>query len=421
MEVVKDGDDYRSRLEDFETIETQRRVFIEEILNKLDDVTSRLQCVTKERENEVSMLSADLEAEREFRRGFQSKAEILGQRLSHVEQARFVLVLIDADADIYMASGDPLRRFRNEFLVRGAAGGETAAAQFVAKVREYLESLGTVKDPNKVHVVVKAYANQRGLAQACARDKKVSSAMVVVDFWCGFTRRFPLADFVDVGPGKEEADNKLREVLAHHITNPLCEHVLLACCHDAGYVPVLRQYAEQQSSSRKITLIASGDVRPNIGGLSFQMTNCFEALFAGGDLVQSAKSYADVSAISPPNTFAKKTITLTNGPNAPGAPVQNCHRLRPILYNAAGKRVDKFLSVNEDLINELKKQNLCSWHYLRADCIQSGCKRNHERKRPLSPKHYDAIWYIARMGTCYTVKKGRNCEDDQCFYGHGFG
>lgn len=211
------------------------------------------------------------------------------------------------------------------------------------------------------------------------------------------------------------------EVLAHHITNPLCEHVLLACCHDAGYVPVLRQYAEQQSSSRKITLIASGDVRPNIGGLSFQMTNCFEALFAGGDLVQSAKSYADVSAISPPNTFAKKTITLTNGPNAPGAPVQNCHRLRPILYNAAGKRVDKFLSVNEDLINELKKQNLCSWHYLRADCIQSGCKRNHERKRPLSPKHYDAIWYIARMGTCYTVKKGRNCEDDQCFYGHGFG
>lgn len=134
----------------------------------------------------------------------------------------------------------------------------------------------------------------------------------------------------------------------------------------------------------------------------------------------SPKSYADVSANQPSHIVAKKTVALSNGPNALGTPVANCDRLRPILYNAAGKRIDKALSVNEDLINELKKQNLCSWHYLRADCIQSGCKRNHDRKRPLTPKHYDAMWCIARMGTCFTVKKGRRCEDDQCFYGHGF-
>ncbi|KAF8851374.1 hypothetical protein BDZ45DRAFT_679155 [Acephala macrosclerotiorum] len=412
MEVVNGRENYRSRLKDFESVETQRRVFIEEILNKLDDVTARLETVTQDRAKEVSTLSADLEAEREIRRGLQGKAEILRQNLSGVEQARFVLVLIDADADIYM--------FRNELLVRGAAGGETAAGEFVAKVREYLQSLGSVKDASKVHVMVKAYANQRGLAQACVRDNKVSSITTIADFWCGFTRRFPLTDFVDVGPGKEEADNKLREVLAHHIANPLCEHILLACCHDAGYVPVLRQYAAQDSSSSRISLIASGEVRADVGGLGFQTTKCFERLFMCNGTVQSPKSYADVSAIQLSHTVATKTIAPSNGTNAPGLPVANCDRLRPILYNAAGKRIDKPLSVSEDLINELKKQNLCSWHYLRADCVQSGCKRNHDWKRPLSSKHYDAMWCIARMGMCYTVKKGRRCENDQCFYGHGF-
>jgi hypothetical protein len=79
------------------------------------------------------------------------------------------------------------------------------------KVREYLASLGsTINGPKSVPVMVKAFANLSGLAQACVRDRKLSSVGDMTQFWIGFTRRYPLVDFVDVGSGKEEADNKLR-------------------------------------------------------------------------------------------------------------------------------------------------------------------------------------------------------------------
>jgi hypothetical protein len=96
-------------------------------------------------------------------------------------------------------------------LSRGLAGGQAAADQFMGKVREHLVSLGsTISDPKSVPVMVKAFANLSGLAQACVRERKLSSVGDMTQFWIGFTRRYPLIDFVDVGPGKEEADNKLR-------------------------------------------------------------------------------------------------------------------------------------------------------------------------------------------------------------------
>ena len=81
----------------------------------------------------------------------------------------------------------------------------------MAKVREHLLSIGySIEDAKTVPVMMKAYANLSGLAQACVRDKKLGSIMEMAQFWIGFSRRYPLVDFVDVGSGKEEADNKLR-------------------------------------------------------------------------------------------------------------------------------------------------------------------------------------------------------------------
>jgi len=79
----------------------------------------------------------------------------------------------------------------------------------MAKVRDHLVSL-EMKDATTISVVVKAYANLSGLGQACVREKKLKNVGVMSQFWIGFSRRFPLADFVDVGSGKEEADNKIR-------------------------------------------------------------------------------------------------------------------------------------------------------------------------------------------------------------------
>lgn len=101
--------------------------------------------------------------------------------------------------------------------------------------------------------------------------------------------------------------------------------------------------------------------------------------------------------------------------------MSNSGRLRPIIRNSAGKRIDKPLVVNEGLVNAMKKHNLCSWHYLRADCAVSSCQRNHKYPRPLSPGEFDAQWCIARQGMCYRLRKGGDCNDEQCMYGHGPG
>jgi hypothetical protein len=87
----------------------------------LETVSTQLDNVTKDRTREVSILKADLESEREARRGWQEKAGTLREQLSLTvryrnlvvkmgivvdyftqEHSRFVLVLIDADADIYL-------------------------------------------------------------------------------------------------------------------------------------------------------------------------------------------------------------------------------------------------------------------------------------------------------------------------------
>jgi len=81
----------------------------------------------------------------------------------------------------------------------------------MVKAREHLLSLEpSIDDAKTIPVMVKAYANLSGLAQACVRDRKISSVSDMVQFWIGFSRRHPLVDFVDVGSGKEEADNKIR-------------------------------------------------------------------------------------------------------------------------------------------------------------------------------------------------------------------
>lgn len=93
---------------------------------KLNAATAQLHTVTKESAREVSILKADLESEKEARRGWQDKAVTLRERLTSMvckseplykywlilwqEQARFVLVLIDADADNYLVSGSLLLR-----------------------------------------------------------------------------------------------------------------------------------------------------------------------------------------------------------------------------------------------------------------------------------------------------------------------
>ena len=213
----------------------------------------------------------------------------------------------------------------------------------------------------------------------------------------------------------------LVEVLDFHIGNPQCEHTLLACCHDAGYVPDLRHHAAQ--SSERITLLFAGHVRSDMSALGFRATRLFEPLFSQNNSprVSQVPMNGRVRQLSG-STIQQTLDIITAEASAPikEKPVSNCGRLRPIFRTAAGKRIDKVLSVEKRLLQEMRERNLCSWHYLRSDCQKRGsCERDHNYPRPLSPEQYDAQWLVARQGACYTLRKRGDCDDDQCMYGHG--
>ena len=89
-------------------------------------------------------------------------------------------------------------------------GGRLVADELLAQVNHYIKGLNL--DVENTDVVVRAYANLRGLGQACVKN---NSMKLIADLGLvanGFTSRYPLFDFVDVGLGKERADHKIRGI-----------------------------------------------------------------------------------------------------------------------------------------------------------------------------------------------------------------
>jgi hypothetical protein len=82
-----------------------------------------------------------------------------------------------------------------------------------------------------------------------------------------------------------------------------------------------------------------------------------------------------------------------------------------------GKRIDKDLAIDANVLKKIKGLSLCSRHYLREDCVQ-GCGYSHKYPRPLSIEEYDVVWYLARAGLCQNLTRNADCNDERCIYGH---
>ncbi|KAL5315624.1 hypothetical protein ACEPPN_016493 [Leptodophora sp. 'Broadleaf-Isolate-01'] len=264
--------DLRERAEGFRTIANRQFDF-----NQIPEMEARYTA-------KILELQVDLKDQINSRHHWKSMSKKLedevatlrGKVGANLETSRFVSVLIDADADIYY--------FADEFISQGHKGGQAAADKLMEKIREYLLSLGpSFKNAKSIPIVVKAYANLTGLGYHFKKENKVYNPQEVTQFWAGFSQRHPFIDFVDVGSGKEAADNKIRENFKLNIDTPQCEQIFLACAHDGGYVPVLSPYAGQASGSKqRITLISTGPgtVHPLIAELGFNTTEILTPLFS---------------------------------------------------------------------------------------------------------------------------------------------
>jgi hypothetical protein len=101
-----------------------------------------------------------------------------------------------------------LVKFQDCFPVKGVKGGERAVDKLLSGVQSHLNE--RFPDSDNWAIFVKAYANVEGLAQALARTGRITSAAEFRLFVTEFTSRHAFCDFVDVGHGKERADNKVK-------------------------------------------------------------------------------------------------------------------------------------------------------------------------------------------------------------------
>ena len=98
--------------------------------------------------------------------------------------------------------------FNSTFLKQGENGGIQAAGLLHKAVQDWV-SANVIECPTDVQVVVRIYANIRGLADTCYKAGLVDSPIRVEEFARGFTRGKTLCDFTDVGSGKDRADGKI--------------------------------------------------------------------------------------------------------------------------------------------------------------------------------------------------------------------
>lgn len=99
-------------------------------------------------------------------------------------------------------------QFDEQLLSKGEQGGKEAAGLLWGCVRDYVNQ----KDPelpSDIRIVTRIYANLKGLADVCCRAGLVEKSSVVDDFARGFTGSKQLFDYIDVGSGKDRADDKL--------------------------------------------------------------------------------------------------------------------------------------------------------------------------------------------------------------------
>ena len=98
-------------------------------------------------------------------------------------------------------------------ISQGENGGKEAAETLHESVRDYVYSnLSDVALDYKI--VTKIYANLRGLAETACKAGVVSRPSAVEDFARGFTGSKQLFDFINVGSGKDRADDKITGIPA---------------------------------------------------------------------------------------------------------------------------------------------------------------------------------------------------------------
>jgi hypothetical protein len=353
----------------------------------------------------------------------------------------FVVVLIDGDCCL----------FKETFIRQGVEGGKKAAYALRTAI---LEQCGDFA--GNMEVIAKVYANLGGLAKAMRRNGCLEAEETLKEFTIGFTQGKATFDFVDVGHGKERADNKIKETAKWNLRNYNCKQILLGISHDAGYAPFLDELFQDESKKRRVTVVEGVPTVRELVSTGVNIMNFNDEIFRSEKLVDKGAlrtNTSPVTATAPSNTLATSNgniptpassttstpanatasyagaigaqgaspppkITLPIQPKPVKANARASATPKQPAWNPGPRGLDPPIKVSPAALESIKKRKdnnkLCNNHYLRGPCSKGeACCFEHKYKP--SRDEIDAIAHLARLNPCTS---GQDCDVDDCIYGH---
>ncbi|KAJ5663970.1 hypothetical protein N7507_004701 [Penicillium longicatenatum] len=211
-------------------------------------------------------------------------------------QNNFVVVLVDGDGAL----------FRDEFLRRPRQGAIEASQRLVQAVKNEIRD-GSIDKAN-LTVVVRIFANMRGLSKVMAHERVIGSQGDLAVFAKEFNTTCDGFDFINVGYGKENADSKMRKMLDHYYRTVQCKKIFWVGCHDNGYLHDLQQYSSDPASKHRIVLVATTPAEPNFQSrLPYRMTR-FDSVFRATPLKGEDAEYSPTSDFSTSSDYSPTSV-----------------------------------------------------------------------------------------------------------------
>lgn len=105
-------------------------------------------------------------------------------------------------------TADTDEQFQDDLVQQGMEGGKKAASLLKQAVEENIRL-----DSPAIHhlqLVIKIYANVKGLAKIYKQAGVISDITVLDNFVRGLNMGYALCDYVDAGDGKECSDEKVK-------------------------------------------------------------------------------------------------------------------------------------------------------------------------------------------------------------------
>ncbi|KAG9190991.1 hypothetical protein G6011_09079 [Alternaria panax] len=228
---------FTGRFEHFQQFEEEKTQFLAEMVTRYQYMHQQYQTLTIERERDRAWVIAWQNEKVQYEKKH-------NRMLREMSDNPFVMVLIDGDGMI----------FSDKYLCEGEQGGRCAAFDLSAAVQEYVDN--DCNDiPYGVRIVCRIYANVRGLGDVLVRRGAYQDSFEFEEFVRGFTRGKILFDFIDVGAGKDRADEKIIESCKLYGQDYHCRRILLGCSHDNGYARMLEECSDRLELVKKVILL----------------------------------------------------------------------------------------------------------------------------------------------------------------------